>query len=99
MTIEQIYETKGYSYMWWLRHNKPKQMTKYRITEEKYPSYSIWIPEVDRGNGWTFFTMTGRPYDRLILHSKSEAEFYINQDKRREEFETETPEIIHHEVK
>jgi len=74
-------------------------MTKYRIIEEKYPSYSIWIPEADRGSGWIYFTMTGRPYDRLVLYSKSEAEFYINQDKRRDEFETEIPEIIYHEIK
>lgn len=97
MTIEQIYETKGASYMLWLKHNKP--MTEYRILEEKYPSYSLWIPEVNRGNGWTHFTRAGRPYDRLVLHSKSEAEFYVNQEKQKEEYENLKPELIYHEVK
>lgn len=96
MTIEQIYETKGASYMEWLKHNK--DMAKYRIVEEKYPSYSLWIPEVDNGNGFKAFTMSNRPYDRLVLHSKSEAEFYVNQEKRKEEFEKLEPEIIYHEV-
>ena len=96
MTIEQIYETKGASYMMWLKHNKP--MTEYRILEEKYPSYSLWIPEADRGNGWKAFTRPGRPYDRLVLHSKSEAEFYVNQEKQQEEFDKLEPEIIYHEI-
>lgn len=85
--------------MMWLKHNKPEQMIEYRIVEEKYPSYSIWIPELNKGNGWIAFTRPGRPYDRLILHSKSEAEFYVNKDRQREEFENEKPEIIYHEVK
>jgi hypothetical protein len=97
MTIEQIYETKGASYMEWLENNK--DMTQYRIVEEKYPSYSLWIPESNKGNGWKAFTVSGRPYDRLILHNKSEAEFYVNQEKQKEEFEKLEPEIIYHEIK
>jgi hypothetical protein len=96
MTIEQIYETKGASYMEWLENNK--DMTQYRILEEKYPSYSLWIPELNRGNGWIAFTKPNRPYDRLIVHSKSEAEFYVNQEKQKEEFEKLEPQIIYHEI-
>ena len=40
MTIEQIYETKGASYMEWLKENGGKR--EYRILEEKYPSHSLW---------------------------------------------------------
>ena len=76
-----------------------KEKREYRILEEKYPSYSLWIPESNKGNGWKAFTVSGRPYDRLILHSKTEAEFYVNQEKRKEEFEKIEPEIIYHEIK
>ena len=73
-------------------------MTKYRIVEEKYPSYSLWIPEFDRGNGWKPFTKVGRPYDRLVLSSKNEAEFHVQQDRQREELDNLKPEIIYHEI-
>lgn len=76
-------------------------MRQYRLLEEKYPSYSLWIPEFkDEGEGkpWMSFVREGRPYDRLILHSKSEALYYINKDKERIEFETELPELVYHEI-
>ena len=73
-------------------------MAKYRIIEEKYPSYSLWIPEHNYNVTWVAFTQSGRPHDRLVLSSRYEAEFHINQDKRRVEFENEIPEIIYHEI-
>jgi hypothetical protein len=76
-------------------------MREYRLVEEKYPSYSLWVPEFKESEsvGWIHFTREGRPYDRLILHNKSEALYYIQKDKERIEFETELPELIYHEIK
>jgi hypothetical protein len=74
-------------------------MREYRLLEEKYPSYSLWVPEFkDEGKDWMHFMREGRPYDRLMLHSKSEALYYINKDKERIEYETELPQLIYHEI-
>ena len=64
MTIEQIYETKGASYMEWLKENGGKR--EYRILEEKYPSHSLWYPQFkDEGRDWTHFTMPERSFQTV----------------------------------
>lgn len=77
-----------------------KQAREYRILEEKYPSYSLWYPQYkEEGSDWIHFTKSGRPHDRLILYSLSEAKYSIKQDIERQEYLLEMPEIIYHEVK
>jgi|APGre2960657373_1045057.scaffolds.fasta_scaffold133760_1 hypothetical protein len=98
MTIEQIYETKGASYMEWLKENGGKR--EYRILEEKYPSHSLWYPQFkDEGRDWTHFTIPGRPYDRRVEYRIEYAQMAIRQDRDEREYTLEKPEIIYHEVK
>ena len=98
MTIEQIYETKGASYMDWLKENGGKR--EYRILEERFPSYSLWYPQFkDEGRDWTHFTPPGRPYDRRVEYTIDYAKLVIRQDREEREYTLEEPEIIYHEVK